>query len=182
VVFRGPAHDRRAALAAGPDIWEIVSRLQELDGTEQQRITALSEESDLHPRLIRVAMERSSTSSTLPTASSTSRQSCPGTPTTWRRSSPSSSFRKPSTGSPTQWTRSPTWIDSTELLRKELRWLRDQKLRAAVDFIGATGDICDQRREAVKQGTGPSDETVQWHRAQTADPPCIFFVTTTPSN
>lgn len=51
--------------------------------------------------------------------------------------------------------------------RKEhQRWLRDQKLRAAVDFIGATGDIYDQRREAVKQGTGPADESIQWHRAQ----------------
>ena len=25
IVFRGPAHDRRAALAAGPDVWEIVA-------------------------------------------------------------------------------------------------------------------------------------------------------------
>jgi hypothetical protein len=57
VVFRGPAHDRRAGLAGGPDIWEIVSRLQELDGTEEQRITVLSDESDLHPRLIRVALD-----------------------------------------------------------------------------------------------------------------------------
>jgi hypothetical protein len=57
VVFRGPAHDRRAALAAGPDIWEIIARLQELDGTEEQRITLLSAESDLHPRLIRIALD-----------------------------------------------------------------------------------------------------------------------------
>ncbi len=57
VIFRGPAHDRRAALAAGPDIWEIIARLQELHGTEEQRITLLSEESDLHPRLIRIALD-----------------------------------------------------------------------------------------------------------------------------
>jgi hypothetical protein len=57
VVFRGPAHDRRAGLAAGPDIWEIIARLQELDGTEEQRITMLSDESDLHPRLIRIALD-----------------------------------------------------------------------------------------------------------------------------
>ncbi len=57
VIFRGPAHDRRAGLAAGPDIWEIIARLQELDGSEEQRITLLSEESDLHPRLIRVALD-----------------------------------------------------------------------------------------------------------------------------
>jgi hypothetical protein len=57
IVFRGPAHDRRAALAAGPDVWEVVARLQELGGSEEQRISLLSEESDLHPRLIRIALD-----------------------------------------------------------------------------------------------------------------------------
>lgn len=57
VVFRGPVHDRRAALAAGPDVWEVVARLQELDGTEEQRIRLLADESDLHPRLIRLAVD-----------------------------------------------------------------------------------------------------------------------------
>ena len=57
IIFRGPAHDRRAALAAGPDVWEIVARLRELDGSEEQRIGLLSAESDLHPRLIRIALD-----------------------------------------------------------------------------------------------------------------------------
>ena len=57
IVFRGPAHDRRAALAGGPDVWEVVARLQELDGTEERRISLLTEESDLHPRLIRLALD-----------------------------------------------------------------------------------------------------------------------------
>lgn len=57
ITFRGPIHDRRAALAAGPDVWEIVARLQELDGSEEQRISTLSAESDLHPRLIRIALD-----------------------------------------------------------------------------------------------------------------------------
>jgi hypothetical protein len=57
VTFRGPAHDRRAALAAGPDVWEVVGRLQELDGSEEQRIGQLAAESELHPRLIRVALD-----------------------------------------------------------------------------------------------------------------------------
>lgn len=57
IIFRGPLHDRRAALAAGPDVWEIIGRLQELDGTEEQRIRLLTEESDLHPRLIRIALD-----------------------------------------------------------------------------------------------------------------------------
>ena len=57
IVFRGPAHDRRAALAAGPDVWEVVTRLQELEGSEEQRISILAAESDLHPRLIRIALD-----------------------------------------------------------------------------------------------------------------------------
>ncbi|HEX6681827.1 MAG TPA: hypothetical protein VF062_03490 [Candidatus Limnocylindrales bacterium] len=57
IVFRGPAHDRRAALAAGPDVWEIVSRLQELDGSEEHRISILAAESEVHPRLIRLALD-----------------------------------------------------------------------------------------------------------------------------
>jgi hypothetical protein len=57
IVFRGPAHDRRAALAGGPDVWEIIARLRELDGSEEQRINLLSAESGLHPRLIRIALD-----------------------------------------------------------------------------------------------------------------------------
>jgi hypothetical protein len=57
IVFRGPAHDRRAALAGGPDVWEVVGRLQELDGAEEQRISLLAEESALHRRLIRMALD-----------------------------------------------------------------------------------------------------------------------------
>lgn len=57
IVYRGPGHDRRAALAAGPDVWEIVARLRELDGSEEQRIATLSSETDLHPRQVRVALE-----------------------------------------------------------------------------------------------------------------------------
>jgi hypothetical protein len=57
IVFRGPTHDRRAGLAAGPDVWEIIARLQELDGSEEQRISLLAAESDLHPRLIRIALD-----------------------------------------------------------------------------------------------------------------------------
>jgi hypothetical protein len=57
IVFRGPAHDRRAGLAAGPDVWEVVARLQDLEGSEEQRISQLAGESDLHPRLIRIALE-----------------------------------------------------------------------------------------------------------------------------
>ena len=57
IVFRGPPHDRRAALAAGADVWEVIARLRELEGSEEQRIAALAAESDLHPREIRLALD-----------------------------------------------------------------------------------------------------------------------------
>jgi hypothetical protein len=57
VIHRGPSHDRRAALAAGPDVWEVVSRLRELGGSEEDRITTLAQETELHPRSIRLALD-----------------------------------------------------------------------------------------------------------------------------
>lgn len=57
IVYRGPTHDRRAALAAGPDVWEVVARLRELKGSEEKRISTLAKESDLHPRQIRIAID-----------------------------------------------------------------------------------------------------------------------------
>ncbi|MEV6276884.1 hypothetical protein [Nocardia sp. NPDC051832] len=56
IVFRGPLHDRRAALAAGPEVWEVVARLMELDGPVEQRIVALARQSDLQDRKIRTAV------------------------------------------------------------------------------------------------------------------------------
>ncbi|WP_233345793.1 hypothetical protein [Saccharomonospora iraqiensis] len=57
IVYRGPAHARRAALSAGPDVWEVIARLRELDGSEEERIVVLCAESALHPRLIRAAVD-----------------------------------------------------------------------------------------------------------------------------
>ena len=57
IVYRGPDQDRRAALAAGPDVWEIIARLRELEGSEEERIETLASESDLHPRQVRMALE-----------------------------------------------------------------------------------------------------------------------------
>lgn len=57
IVFRGPLHDRRAALAAGPDVWELVARLRELTGSEEERVRLLAEETGLHARLIGLALD-----------------------------------------------------------------------------------------------------------------------------
>jgi hypothetical protein len=57
IAFRGSGPDRRAALAGGPDVWEIIGRLRELDGDEEERIATLAEETALHPRQIRIAVD-----------------------------------------------------------------------------------------------------------------------------
>jgi hypothetical protein len=57
IIYRGSSDDRRAGLAGGPDVWEIVARLRELDGSEEERISTLASETDLHPRQIRTALE-----------------------------------------------------------------------------------------------------------------------------
>jgi hypothetical protein len=57
IVHRGPANDRRAALAGGPDVWEVVDRLQQLEGSLEQRVETLAAESGLHPRQVRVAVD-----------------------------------------------------------------------------------------------------------------------------
>jgi hypothetical protein len=55
-----------------------------------------------------------------------------------------------------------TWLQS----RKEhQRWLRDQKLRAAIDFIGATRDLHDRRRRPAAN-PDPSAERDAWARIQ----------------
>lgn len=56
IVFRGPMNDRRAALVAGPDVWEVVARLQELDGPVERRIEVLSAKSSLHSTKIKIAI------------------------------------------------------------------------------------------------------------------------------
>jgi hypothetical protein len=57
IMHRGPVHARRAALAGGPDVWEVVARLREFEGGDEERIGILSQESDLHPRQIRIALD-----------------------------------------------------------------------------------------------------------------------------
>jgi hypothetical protein len=56
-----------------------------------------------------------------------------------------------------------TWLQG----RKEhQRWLRDQKLHAAIGYIGATGDIHDLHRRSAD--AEPAAEQEAWARAQDA--------------
>lgn len=56
IVFKpGPA-GRRAALAGGPDVWEVVAALRDATGTEQQRVRTVADQLGLHPRQVTIAL------------------------------------------------------------------------------------------------------------------------------
>lgn len=57
VVYRDGPSGRRAALAVGPDVWQVVSALRHTSGSAEERVAVLSEQFDLHPRHIRVAID-----------------------------------------------------------------------------------------------------------------------------
>lgn len=55
IVFKpGPAR-RRAALAGGPDVWEIVAALRHTTGTESERMFTLAEQFGIHERQVAIA-------------------------------------------------------------------------------------------------------------------------------
>lgn len=57
IVFRDGPTGRRAALAVGPDVWEVISALRYTSGSQEQRVGVLAEQFDLHPRHIRTAID-----------------------------------------------------------------------------------------------------------------------------
>jgi hypothetical protein len=57
IVFKpGPA-GRRAALAGGPDVWEVVSALRNATGSEAKRVATVAEQLGLHERQVLIALE-----------------------------------------------------------------------------------------------------------------------------
>lgn len=57
IVYRDGPTGRRAALAVGPDVWEIVSALRYTTGAQERRVAALGEQFGLHPRHMRTAID-----------------------------------------------------------------------------------------------------------------------------
>jgi uncharacterized protein (DUF1501 family) len=57
VVYRDGPTGRRAALAVGPDVWEVVAALRSTTGTEEEQVATLAEQFGLHPRHIRTAID-----------------------------------------------------------------------------------------------------------------------------
>ena len=57
LVFRGGPSGRRAALAGGPDVWEVIRDLQRLDGSQDERLRALDEATGIDARQAQVAVD-----------------------------------------------------------------------------------------------------------------------------
>lgn len=56
IVFKPGPSGRRAALAGGPDVWEIAAALRHVTGREAERVAALAEQFGLHERQIVIAL------------------------------------------------------------------------------------------------------------------------------
>jgi len=56
ILYRDGATGRRAGLAGGPDVWEIIRDLKQMSGEPDQRVRDLMEETELPERQIRLAI------------------------------------------------------------------------------------------------------------------------------
>lgn len=57
IVFKGGPSGRRAALAGGPDVWEIVAALRDTHGPEAERVAVLAREFGIHERQVGIALD-----------------------------------------------------------------------------------------------------------------------------
>jgi len=56
IIFKHGPSGRRAALAGGPDVWEIIATLRDVAGSEAQRVQTVADQLDLHPRQVTIAL------------------------------------------------------------------------------------------------------------------------------
>jgi uncharacterized protein (DUF433 family) len=56
IVFKPGPSGRRAALAGGPDVWEIAAALRHTAGSESERVAALAAEFGIHERQVMMAL------------------------------------------------------------------------------------------------------------------------------
>lgn len=57
IVYRDGPTGRRAGVAGGPDVWEIVRDVQRTSGREEQRIKRVADEAGISPALVRLAID-----------------------------------------------------------------------------------------------------------------------------
>lgn len=56
IVFKSGPSGRRASLAGGPDVWEIVAALRDTSGSEKERVALLSKHFGIHERQLAIAL------------------------------------------------------------------------------------------------------------------------------
>jgi hypothetical protein len=56
IVFKSGPSGRRAALAGGADVWEIVAALRSTSGPEQHRVATVADQLGIHPRQVSIAL------------------------------------------------------------------------------------------------------------------------------
>lgn len=56
IVFKSGPSGRRAVLAGGPDVWEIVAALRTTTGREHDRVTEVADQLGIHPRQVTIAL------------------------------------------------------------------------------------------------------------------------------
>src|SRR6478609_9182577 len=61
IVFKPGPSGRRAALAGGPDVWEIASALRHVRGSEAKRLQALARQFGIHERQVTIALNYAAT-------------------------------------------------------------------------------------------------------------------------
>jgi hypothetical protein len=57
ITYRDGPTGRRAAMVAGPDVWEIVRSLKGLRGRDDRRVRQLAGELELSPAMVRLAID-----------------------------------------------------------------------------------------------------------------------------
>jgi hypothetical protein len=60
VMFKPGPSGRRAALAGGPDVWEVVAAMRDATGTEAERTAAVATQLGLHQRQVVIALDYAS--------------------------------------------------------------------------------------------------------------------------
>lgn len=61
IVFKDGPSGRRAAVAGGPDVWEVIAALPHTHGEEAGRVAALAQQFGLHERQIVIALDYAAT-------------------------------------------------------------------------------------------------------------------------
>jgi len=56
IVFKSGPSGRRAALAGGPDVWEVIAALRGTTGPEQDRVATVADQLGIHPRQVTIAL------------------------------------------------------------------------------------------------------------------------------